>query len=105
MDSLVVYAEINGKDYSVLTDNGNYDSDTAGSFSVNFSLLGVNEKVEKGDTTEIIIKVFSKDPINSSPIEQTKTTLDLNKYYSKKDSVDLYIKAWTEENEETMDND
>ena len=95
LDSLVVYAEINGKDYSVLTDNGNYDSDTAGSFSVNFSLLGVNEKVEKGDTTEIIIKVFSKDPINSSPIEQTKTTLDLNKYYSKKDSVDLYIKAWT----------
>ena len=95
LDSLVVYAEINGKDYTVLTDNGNYDSDTAGSFSVNFSLLGVNEKVEKGDTTEIIIKVFSKDPINSSLTEQTKTTLDLNKYYSKKDSVDLYIKAWT----------
>ena len=95
LDSLVVYAEINGKDYSVLTDNGNYDSDTAGSFSVNFSLLGVNEKVEKGDTTEIIIKVFSKDPIDSSLKEQTKTTLDLNKYYSKKDSVDLYIKAWT----------
>ena len=94
LDSLVVYAEINGKDYSVLTDNGNYDSDTAGSFSVNFSLLGVNEKVEKGDTTEIIIKVFSKDPINSSLTEQTKTTLDLNKYYSNKDSVNLNIDPW-----------
>ena len=94
MDSLVVYAEINGKDYTVLTDNGNYDSDTAGSFSVNFSLLGVNEKVEKGDTTEIIIKVFSKDPIDSSLKEQTKTTLDLNKYYSNKDSVNLNIDPW-----------
>ena len=94
LDSLVVYAEINGKDYSVLTDNGNYDSDTAGSFSVNFSLLGVNEKVEKGDTTEIIIKVFSKDPIDSSLKEQTKTTLDLNKYYSNKDSVNLNIDPW-----------
>ena len=94
LDSLVVYAEINGKDYTVLTDNGNYDSDTAGSFSVNFSLLGVNEKVEKGDTTEIIIKVFYKDPINSSLTEQATTTLDLNKYYSKKDSVNLYIDPW-----------
>ena len=94
LDSLVVYAEINGKDYTVLTDNGNYDSDTAGSFSVNFSLLGVNEKVEKGDTTEIIIKVFSKDPIDSSLKEQTKTTLDLNKYYSNKDSVNLNIDPW-----------
>ena len=94
LDSLVVYAEINGKDYSVLTDNGNYDSDTAGSFSVNFSLLGVNEKVEKGDTTEIIIKVFYKNPNDSSLTEQATTTLDLNKYYSNKDSVNLYIEPW-----------
>ena len=91
LDSLVVKAEINGTTYSVLSGNGNYDSDTAASFSVDFSGLAVNEKVEKGaGATTVEIKIYSQD----GTTELGSTTLDLDSHYESKNSVNIMV-SWT----------
>ena len=92
LDSLVVVAIVNdGTTYSVLTGNGNYDSDTALSFSVDFSGLAVNEKLEKGASgTTIDIKVYSQD----GTTELGSTTLDLDSHYESKNSVNIMV-SWT----------
>ena len=91
MDSLVVVATVNGTTYSVLTGAGNYDSDTAGSFSVDFSGLAVNEKVDTS-ITEITINVFKQNEINfSSAIPLGETTLNLSNNYNSKNSVTIII--------------
>ena len=99
LDSLIVVATINGNTYSVLTGNGNYDSDTAASFSVDFSGLAVNEKVSIDDA-EIEILVFKQDTPESefSTGELASTKLNLASNFSSKNSVTIIIKddvSWT----------
>ena len=59
---------------------GNYDSDSAGSFSVDFSGLAVNEKIEKvtsgSEPTKIVIKVYEQR--GSELIGETTLNLDAN---------------------------
>ena len=99
LDSLVVKATVNENTYSVLSGTGNYDSDTAGSFSVDFSGLAVNEKIEKvtsgSEPTKIVIKVYEQS--GSVPIGETTLNLDAN--YNSKNSVTVIIAdttSWTQ---------
>lgn len=59
IDSLKVVAEVNGEKYTVYTGTCTYDQDAL-SYSVTFSGLAVNEKMEKnlGGATKIIVKVY-----------------------------------------------
>ena len=96
LDSLVVVAIVNdGTTYSVLTGNGNYDSDTALSFSVDFSGLAINEKVEKTTNTTITVKVFKQGTETFSGTPLGSTTLNLDSNYSGKNSVNIFIDSWT----------
>lgn len=95
LDSLIIVTTINGNTYSVLSGNGNYDSDTAGSFSVDFSSLAVNEKVNKIDNTVVEIKVYKQDTEDFSSGELASTKLNLNTNYSNKNSVSIFIDSWT----------
>ena len=95
LDSLFVVIEVNGKTYSVLSGNGNYDSENAGSFSVDFSGLAVNEKVSKTSNTTITIKVFKQDPETFTGTPLGSTTLNLDSNYSRKNSVNIFIDSWT----------
>lgn len=95
LDSLIIVTKINGNTYSVLSGNGNYDSDTAGSFSVDFSSLAVNEKVEKIDNTVVEIKVFKQGTEDFSSGELASAKLNLNTNYSNKNSVSIFIDSWT----------
>ena len=100
LDSLVVKVELDGTNIdSGLSGNGNYDSDSAGSFSVDFSGLAVNEKIEKvtsgSEPTKIVIKVYEQ----SGPELIGETTLNLDANYNIKNSVTVIIdnteSAWT----------
>ena len=95
LDSLFVVIEVNGKIYSVLSGNGNYDSENAGSFSVDFSGLAVNEKVSKTSNTTITIKVFKQDSETFTGTPLGSTTLNLDSNYSSKNSVNIFIDSWT----------
>ena len=95
LDSLFVVIEVNGKIYSVLSGNGNYDSENAGSFSVDFSGLAVNEKVSKTSNTTITIKVFKQGTETFTGTPLGSTTLNLDSNYSSKNSVDIFIDSWT----------
>ena len=112
LDSLVVAAEVNGKIYSVFAGNGDYNSENAGSFSVDFSGLAVNEIVDKTESTVITIKVFKQskefengvsdfkvdevdDEINPADKQLKKYTLNLDSNYSSKNSVNIFIDSWT----------
>ena len=95
LDSLFVVIEVNGKIYSVLSGNGNYDSENAGSFSVDFSGLAVNEKVSKTSNTTITIKVFKQGTETFTGTPLGSTTLNLDSNYSSKNSVDIFIESWT----------
>ena len=102
LDGLVVAVKVNDNFYSTLTGSGNYDSDTAGSFSVDFSGLAVNEKITKSDNTELVIKVFEQDAYistesdfnnNSKKVGEYK--LHLNTNFSNKNNVTIHISYWT----------
>ena len=95
LDSLFVVIEVNGKIYSVLSGNGNYDSENAGSFSVDFSGLAINEKVEKTTNSTCKVKVFKQgtEAFSGTPLGSTTLTLDSN--YSGKNSVNIFIDSWT----------
>ena len=112
LDSLVVAAEVNGKIYSIFAGNGDYNSENAGSFSVDFSGLAVNEIVDKTESTVITIKVFKQskefengvsdfkvdevdDEINPADEQLKKYTLNLDSNYSSKISVNIFIDSWT----------
>ena len=95
LDSLVVEVEINGKVDYVLAGNGNYDSENAGSFSVDFSGLATNEKVEKTTNTTITVKVFKQGTETFSGTPLGSTTLNLDSNYSGKNSVNIFIDSWT----------
>ena len=95
LDSLFVVIEVNGKIYSVLSGNGNYDSENAGSFSVDFSGLAINEKVEKTTNTTIKVKVFKQGTETFSGTPLGSTTLNLDSNYSGKNSVNIFIDSWT----------
>lgn len=95
LDSLVVEVEINGKVDYVLAGNGNYDSENAGSFSVDFSGLAINEKVEKTTNTTITVKVFKQGTETFSGTPLGSTTLNLDSNYSGKNSVNIFIDSWT----------
>lgn len=95
LDSLFVVIEVNGKTYSVLSGNGNYDSENAGSFSVDFSGLAVNEKVSKTANTTITIKVFKQGPETFTGTPLGSSTLNLDSNYSSKNSVNIFIDSWT----------
>ena len=95
LDSLFVVIEVNGKIYSVLSGNGNYDSENAGSFSVDFSGLAVNEKVSKTSNTTITIKVFKQGTETFTGTPLGSTTLNLDSNYSSKNSVNIFIDSWT----------
>ena len=95
LDSLFVVIEVNGKTYSVLSGNGNYDSENAGSFSVDFSGLAVNEKVSKTSNTTITIKVFKQGPETFTGTPLGSSTLNLDSNYSSKNSVNIFIDSWT----------
>ena len=91
LDGLVVAVKVNDNYYSTVTGSGNYNSDTAGSFSVDFSGLAVNEKVDTS-ITEITINVFKQNEINfSSAIPLGETTLNLSNNYNSKNSVTIII--------------
>ena len=103
LDGLVVAVKVNDNFYSTLTGSGNYDSDTAGSFSVDFSGLAVNEKITKSDNTELMIKVFKQDAYistesdfnnNSEMVGEYKLHLDTN--FSNKNNVTINISSWTQ---------
>ncbi|MDD6840489.1 MAG: hypothetical protein PUD65_04150 [Spirochaetales bacterium] len=103
LDGLVVAVKVNDNFYSTLTGSGNYDSDTAGSFSVDFSGLAVNEKITKSDNTELVIKVFKQDAYistesdfnnDSKKVGEYKLHLDTN--FSNKNNVTIHISSWTE---------
>ncbi|MGN0841401.1 MAG: hypothetical protein ACI4NB_11300 [Candidatus Ornithospirochaeta sp.] len=103
LDGLVVAVKVNDNFYSTLTGSGNYDSDTAGSFSVDFSGLAVNEKITKSDNTELVIKVFEQDAYistesdfnnNSKMVGEYKLHLDTN--FSNKNNVTINISSWTQ---------
>ena len=95
LDSLFVVIEVNGKTYSVLSGNGNYDSENAGSFSVDFSGLAVNEKVSKTSNTTITIKVFKQGTETFTGTPLGSSTLNLDSNYSSKNSVNIFIDSWT----------
>lgn len=95
LDSLFVVIEVNGKIYSVLSGNGNYDSENAGSFSVDFSGLAVNEKVSKTSNTTITIKVFKQGTETFTGTPLGSSTLNLDSNYSSKNSVNIFIDSWT----------
>ena len=98
LDSLVVVAIVNdGTTYSVLTGNGNYDSDTALSFSVDFSGLAVNEKIEKGASgTTVEIKVYEQGTTDfAAATVRGSVVLDLDAHYDSKNSVNIKIDSWT----------
>lgn len=95
LDSLVVEVEINGKVDYVLAGNGNYDSENAGSFSVDFSGLAINEKVEKTTNTTITVKVFKQGTETFTGTPLGSTTLNLDSNYSGKNSVNIFIDSWT----------
>ena len=101
LDGLVVAVKVNDNFYSTLTGSGNYDSDTAGSFSVDFSGLAVNEK---SDNTVLEIKVFKQDTYistesdfnnDSNKVGEYKLYLDTN--FSDKNNVTIHISSssWT----------
>ena len=94
LDSLFVVIEVNGKIYSVLSGNGNYDSENAGSFSVDFSGLAVNEKVSKTSNTTITIKVFKQGTETFTGTPLGSSTLNLDSNYSSKNSVNIFIDSW-----------
>ena len=100
LDSLAVKVELDGTIIdSGLSGNGNYDSDSAGSFSVDFSGLAVNEKIGKvtseSEPTKIVIKVYEQ----SGSVLIGETTLNLDSNYNSKNSVTVIIdnteSAWT----------
>lgn len=102
LDGLVVAVKVNDNYYSTQTGSGNYNSDTAGSFSVDFSELAVNEKITKSDNTELIIKVFKQDANistesdfnnDSKKVGEYKLHLDTN--FSNKNNVTIHISYWT----------
>lgn len=95
LDSLFVVIEVNGKIYSVLSGNGNYDSENAGSFSVDFSGLAVNEKVSKTSNTTITIKVFKQGTETFTGTPLGSSTLNLDSNYSSKNTVNIFIDSWT----------
>ena len=102
LDGLVVAVKVNDNYYSTVTGSGNYNSDTAGSFSVDFSELAVNEKITKSDNTELMIKVFkqganisTESDFNnvSNKVGEYKLYLDTN--FSDKNNVTIHISSWT----------
>ena len=102
LDGLVVAVKVNDNYYSTLTGSGNYNSDTAGSFSVDFSELAVNEKITKSDNTELMIKVFKQGANistesdfnnDSKKVGEYKLHLDTN--FSNKNNVTIHISSWT----------
>ena len=101
LDGLVVAVKVNDNFYSTLTGSGNYDSDTAGSFSVDFSGLAVNEKISNSDN-ELMIRVFKQDAYistesdfnnDSNKVGEYKLYLDTN--FSDKNNVTIHISDWT----------
>ena len=103
LDGLVVAVKVNDSCfYSTLTGSGNYDSDTAGSFSVDFSGLAVNEKISNSDN-ELMIRVFKQDAYistesdfnnDSNKVGEYKLYLDTN--FSDKNNVTIHItSSWT----------
>ena len=101
LDGLVVVVKVNDSFYSTLTGSGNYDSDTAGSFSVDFSGLAVNEKISNSDN-ELMIRVFKQDAYlstesdfnnDSNKVGEYKLYLDTN--FSDKNNVTIHISDWT----------
>ena len=95
LDGLVVAVKVNDNYYSTLTGSGNYNSDTAGSFSVDFSGLAVNEKVSKTSNTTITIKVFKQGTETFTGTPLGSSTLNLDSNYSSKNSVNIFIDSWT----------
>ena len=102
LDGLVVAVKVNDNYYSTLTGSGNYNSDTAGSFSVDFSELAVNEKITKSDNTVLEIKVFKQDAYistdsdfnnNDKKVGEYNLYLDTN--FSDKNNVTIHISDWT----------
>ena len=102
LDGLVVAVKVNDNYYSTVTGSGNYNSDTAGSFSVDFSKLAVNEKITKSDNTELMIKVFKQGANistesdfnnDSKKVGEYKLHLDTN--FSNKNNVTIHISSWT----------
>ena len=102
LDGLVVAVKVNDNYYSTVTGSGNYNSDTAGSFSVDFSELAVNEKITKSDDTELMIKVFKQGANistesdfnnDSKKVGEYKLHLDTN--FSNKNNVTIHISSWT----------
>ena len=102
LDGLVVAVKVNDNYYSTVTGSGNYNSDTAGSFSVDFSELAVNEKITKSDNTFLEIKVFKQDTYISTEsdfnnvsnkVGEYKLYLDTN--FSDKNNVTIHISSWT----------
>ena len=106
LDGLVVAVKVNDNYYSTVTGSGNYNSDTAGSFSVDFSELAVNEKITKSDNTELMIKVFKQGANistesdfnnNSNKVGEYNLYLDTN--FSDKNNVTIHItpssSSWT----------
>ena len=102
LDGLVVAVKVNDNYYSTVTGSGNYNSDTAGSFSVDFSELAVNEKITKSDNTELMIKVFKQGANistesdfnnDSKKVGEYKLHLDTN--FSNKNNVTIHISSWT----------
>ena len=100
--NLVVAVKVNDNYYSTVTGSGNYNSDTAGSFSVDFSELAVNEKITKSDNTELMIKVFKQGANistesdfnnDSKKVGEYKLHLDTN--FSNKNNVTIHISSWT----------
>lgn len=95
LNSLIVLVEINGEVDYVLAGKGNYNGENAGSFSVDFSGLAVNEKVSKTSNTTITIKVFKQGTETFTGTPLGSTTLNLDSNYSSKNSVDIFIESWT----------
>lgn len=102
LDGLVVAVKINDNYYSTVTGSGNYNSDTAGSFSVDFSELAVNEKITKSDNTELMIKVFkqganisTESDFNNDSKKVGEYKLHLNTNFSNKNNVTIHISYWT----------
>lgn len=102
LDGLVVAVKVNDNYYSTVTGSGNYNSDTAGSFSVDFSELAVNEKITKSDNTELMIKVFkqganisTESDFNNDSKKVGEYKLHLNTNFSNKNNVTIHISYWT----------
>ena len=102
LDGLVVAVKVNDNYYSTVTGSGNYNSDTAGSFSVDFSELAVNEKITKSDNTELMIKVFkqganisTESDFNNDIKKVGEYKLHLDTNFSNKNNVTIHISSWT----------